>query len=735
MNHQPSTCEEDIILRFLNDELGFAEQNSFEQHLDECDECCRRLGNLTAAQEQWNDVAAQLSKTEDCETIDYVSSNSTLPIALDFLAPTDDPQMLGRFAGYEIVGVIGVGGMGIVMKGFDRTLNRFVAIKALLPSYASSGAARKRFAREARAAAAVVHENVIEIHGVSVDSNGTSNHTQKPSQEWAAESKPESLPYLVMPYVRGESLQKRLNRSGSLVIDEILRISMQIAAGLSAAHQQGLVHRDIKPANILLPEGVDRVKLTDFGLARAADDASLTRTGVIAGTPQYMSPEQANGDAVTTKSDLFSLGSVMYAMCTGRIPFRAESPLSVLRRIIDEAPRPIREINPDIPGWLCAIIESLHAKSPADRPKSANEVANTLQLYLAHLQQPDAVAIPDDATGPQPTTLTSTVFSKLRNQKGTLLMFSSLSLALIGILFAQSAWQPTLNENPALSSRKNLGVTQELELSDETTESQSDHNEVYKKNFSLAFAQPDEIGDLIVDIKQGSIDIESYDGRDIKVTLTVPNLEPETNGNPAEGLVQLQGSMPDFDITQSGNRIKIDSSDYQFISNLEIKVPRNINLNLDSYRNGDIRVTGTTGKLRIHTQNNNVLLSQISGSVAGWSYNGSFEASFESVQEGNSINLESYNGSIDITLPDDIKADTRIRTATGKMLTNFDIQVQEQLPVVRSNPSGSSTIELDEFVLGKINGGGPAVSLETEKGDIRLRKRMNAQSSDNTSDQ
>src|SRR5205085_5952706 len=131
-----------------------------------------------------------------------------------------------------------------------------------------------------------------------------------------------------------------------------LRIGLQAASGLAAAHAQGLVHRDVKPANILLAQGVERVKLTDFGLARAADDASLTKTGIIAGTPQYMSPEQARGESVDQRSDLFSLGSVLYATCTGRPPFRASTMIGVLRRVEEDRPRPVREVNPDVPEWL-----------------------------------------------------------------------------------------------------------------------------------------------------------------------------------------------------------------------------------------------------------------------------------------------------------------------------------------------------------------------------------------------
>jgi eukaryotic-like serine/threonine-protein kinase len=190
--------------------------------------------------------------------------------------------MLGRLGGYEIVGIIGAGGMGVVLKGFDSPLNRYVAIKVLAPHLATSGAARRRFAREAQAAAAVVHPHVISIHAVSADGE---------------------LPFLVMPYVRGMSLQKRIDRHGPLGVAELLRVAAQTAAGLAAAHAQGLVHRDIKPANILLEEGVERVAITDFGLARAIDDATTTRSGVIAGTPQYMSPEQARGELIDHRSD------------------------------------------------------------------------------------------------------------------------------------------------------------------------------------------------------------------------------------------------------------------------------------------------------------------------------------------------------------------------------------------------------------------------------------------------
>jgi serine/threonine-protein kinase len=181
-----------------------------------------------------------------------------------------------------------------------------------------------------------------------------------------------------------------------LGLTEVLRIGRQIAAGLAAAHAQGLVHRDIKPANILLAEGTERLQITDFGLARTADDASLTRTGVIAGTPQYMSPEQARGEAVEMRSDLFSLGSVMYAMCTGHPPFRAETSYGVIQRINDDQPRPIQEVNAAMPAWLNTVVLRLLAKEPSQRFDSAERVAELLEQCLAHVQQPALAPLPPE---------------------------------------------------------------------------------------------------------------------------------------------------------------------------------------------------------------------------------------------------------------------------------------------------------------------------------------------------
>ncbi|HQR07328.1 MAG TPA: serine/threonine-protein kinase [Gemmatales bacterium] len=284
--------------------------------------------------------------------------------------PPTQPDSLGRFLHYEILEELGQGGFGIVYRVFDEKLHRVVALKILSPTLASNGAARQRFLREARAGAAVRHEHVISIHAVD----------------------DAPLPHLVMEYISGQTLQQKIEKVGTLHLKEILRIGMQIAQGLEAAHRQGLIHRDIKPSNILLENGIERVKISDFGLARAVDDSSISHQGLIVGTPMFMSPEQAEGKPVDARTDLFSLGSTMYAMCTGQSPFIGQSTLSVLKKVVEGNPAPLRSINPEVPDWLEALIFKLLAKKPEDRFSTALDVSNQLSAYLAELQLHGQVA-------------------------------------------------------------------------------------------------------------------------------------------------------------------------------------------------------------------------------------------------------------------------------------------------------------------------------------------------------
>jgi serine/threonine protein kinase len=294
------------------------------------------------------------------------NADDSVASVLALLQPSGKPGALGRIGHYDVLEVLGQGAFGIVLKAFDDRLHRLVAIKAMNPELAATSPPRKRFLREARSSAKVGHENIVAIHAV--------------------EEQP--IPYLVMEYIPGQSLQQRLDQHGPLEVAEVLRIGRQIASGLAAAHAQGLIHRDIKPANILLESGIEeRAKITDFGLARAADDASLTQSGLIAGTPLFMAPEQAKGQPLDPRADLFSLGSVLYTMVSGRPPFRAPNTIAVLKRVCEDTPRPIQEVIPETPSWLCEIIARLHAKEPEERFQSAKEVADLLATCLTDLQQ------------------------------------------------------------------------------------------------------------------------------------------------------------------------------------------------------------------------------------------------------------------------------------------------------------------------------------------------------------
>jgi serine/threonine protein kinase len=296
--------------------------------------------------------------------------------ALAVLQPSAQPGSLGRLAHYEVLEVLGQGRFGTVAKAFDEELQRLVAIKLMSPFLAATSAPRKRFLREARSAAAVRHPNVIAIHAV--------------------ESQP--IPYLVMEYIAGPSLQQKLDAIGPLELVDALHIGRQVADGLAAAHSRGLLHRDIKPSNILLdPAGTAR--LADFGVARAVDDAGIARPRLFAGASIYMAPEQVMGETIDQRADLFSLGGVLYAMCAGRPPSRAAKTTAGHDRITEDTPRPIREIVPELPEWLCDLIGRLLARKPAGRFASVRVVSDLLARHLAELQHPgDIPTLPDVPT-------------------------------------------------------------------------------------------------------------------------------------------------------------------------------------------------------------------------------------------------------------------------------------------------------------------------------------------------
>lgn len=340
-------------------------------HLDRCSACRRRLESLTQGSDiegtSWSELAiAPPNSANLLATIDALSSRKTAAGLArskrhSDLEPwiaassTDGVPTLDNFILLECVGR---GGMGIVFRALEPVRNRIVALKAMLPELARDDRSRARFLREARAIAAVRHPNVVALHSVS---------------------EIDGLPYLTMEFIEGASLEELMIGGQRMPPDEIIRIGAAVAAGLAACHERGVVHRDIKPSNVLLNSADGSIKITDFGLAAVASTPTLTQSGYLSGTPDYVAPERLTiGSETDERSDLFSLGCLLYTMAAGEAPFGGETPLITLHRIATENPTSLRQRNPQAPSELVKTIAALMAKSPQHRPSSANEARQML---------------------------------------------------------------------------------------------------------------------------------------------------------------------------------------------------------------------------------------------------------------------------------------------------------------------------------------------------------------------
>lgn len=282
-----------------------------------------------------------------------------------FLEPPQGVEEIGRLAHFRVLRPLGRGGMGLVFYAEDTHLRREVALKIMAPETAAAPEAAARFLREARATAAIKHENVVTIYETGAD---------------------HGVPFLAMELLAGASLREWLEAGNLATLGQIVEIGRGIAMGLAAAHARGIIHRDIKPSNIWLEAPDGKVKILDFGLARASqNDSAFTHTNAILGTPQYMSPEQASGLAIDHRSDLFSLGCILYQLAARRPPFQGRTPIAVLTAIALETPPPIREANAEVSEHLGALIMRLLAKDPNERPASALDVVRSLQIEKLEL--------------------------------------------------------------------------------------------------------------------------------------------------------------------------------------------------------------------------------------------------------------------------------------------------------------------------------------------------------------
>jgi beta-lactam-binding protein with PASTA domain len=290
---------------------------------------------------------------------------------------TDGGPLLG--GRYELGGILGRGGMADVRVGRDLRLGRTVAIKQLRPDLASDETFQARFRREAQSAAALNHPSVVAVYDTGEAPDIHDNH----------------IPYIVMEFVDGQTLRDILRDGRKLLPERALSITSDVLSALDYSHRQGIIHRDIKPANVMLtPSG--QVKVMDFGIARALADASMTQTAAVIGTAQYLSPEQARGEQVDARSDIYSTGCLLYELLTGRPPFIGESPVSVAYQHVREEARPPSQFNPDVSGTIDNIVAKSLAKKVDDRYQSAADMRADIERAIAG----QAVAAPTAAGAP-----------------------------------------------------------------------------------------------------------------------------------------------------------------------------------------------------------------------------------------------------------------------------------------------------------------------------------------------
>ncbi len=294
-------------------------------------------------------------------------------------------EMIGRLIGgrYRLIAPLGEGGMATLWRAVDEQLDREVAVKILRSQYSSDTGFSARFKQEARAAGSLSHPNIVSVFDYGTDAEDGSQ-------------------YIVMQLVEGEDLSQLLAERGALAADDAVRVAIDVASALEAAHRRGIVHRDVKPGNILITDDGE-VKVTDFGIARAVSEASMTVTGTTLGSVHYFSPEQARGDEVTGASDVYSLGIVLYEMLTGRRPFEADSAAGVALKRLTEDPPPPTAHRPGLPPGLVAIVMRALAREPANRFPDAGAFAEALRAWRrAPEQAPAAVVAPTPVRG-EPT--------------------------------------------------------------------------------------------------------------------------------------------------------------------------------------------------------------------------------------------------------------------------------------------------------------------------------------------
>ncbi|MDA1017954.1 MAG: serine/threonine-protein kinase, partial [Planctomycetota bacterium] len=410
MNHECPDSQH--LATFVSQTLSPSDEANVGEHIASCVEC--------------SNLVARLRKQLPATLPDPTERDSPHPsnVRWDRVESGSQSFDLGHLGRFRLLKILGVGGMGYVFEAEDLKLERRVALKAMKPELARKQKARRRFLREARSVAAVTSDHIVAIH--EVDEN-------------------EDVPFLVMDLLKGRNLGSRL-KSGTPDVMETLRIIREAATGLHAAHELGIIHRDIKPSNLWLEAGDDRVKVLDFGLALPVGvESDLTATDTMLGTPRYMSPEQVRGEELDARSDLFSLGSVMYELCSGTAAFPASNLRDTLFRITDTEPKSLGEIDPEIPLAVERIVQKLMAKNRDERFASAKELIGEINEVEYGLR----------------TAVTSmyrrpiSAGSESRSSRSSMLP-SALCLVVVVVMVMAGLWQPWLvdafSRNPSIDN-------------------------------------------------------------------------------------------------------------------------------------------------------------------------------------------------------------------------------------------------------------------------------------------
>ena len=721
----------DQLQELVTERVSEAEESAIIQHLTTCRTCQRALERVTAGGSVWDNLHRFFAQSDAGVASQDMLSESQFEQIVEYLGPTDRPDMIGRVGTYEVCGFIGHGSTGVVVKAFEPRLNRYVAIKVLSPSLANNGPARQRFERESRAVAAVCQEHVVPIFAVD---------------EFRG------LPYIVMQFVGGGSLQQRIDNCGPLSAVEVVRIGRQVASGLAAAHAQGIVHRDVKPANVMLETGVDRALVTDFGMARVTDEASMTRSGVISGTPQFMSPEQAKGELVDHRSDLFSLGSLMYAASTGRPPFRAETVYGIIQRVCEADIRPVREFNPEIPEWLQAFVGKLCCKDKDDRFDTAEQVSELLSSELAYMQSPTAVTKPAREWQPKP--------AASRGKPCAFVLVALLALVTGGIGFSQLIGDGDGPDN-VVENRDSSDVTSESGVTKQLDRITWNglQRSVFENTIVRSFpVKPDQL--LTLQADRGNVEVASKNAKEVTIEVVRRVIADD------QALVDelLKDHKLKFTPSDQGLTVtsKLDQSEQQSKSpnrirgvHFRVTVPHQQKLALTT--SGNVDVKGVAGSANIKTQGGNVHVGDVGpvkihtggGNITAKSVNGSAEletaggnvhvggvaGDASAITAGGNISLGEVQGAVKaVTSGGNIGAaiakqpteDCLLKTTGGHVTIRIKEGLACELDAIAEggfvqSPFSKTTNKPGQTLTKALNGGGPVLKARSGGGHVSIR--------------